>query len=127
MIPPLPSVLRRALIAMLCLPCLAGRPPAASSAEPQLALVFEGKEGKYEVIRTPQLLVTQAGTLLAFAQGRSGSHDRSDNDILLKRSIDGGRSWSELQVIADQGKDSLNSICVVQSRDSGRILVVGCR
>lgn len=98
----------------------------SAAAEPQFCVVFDGKEGKYEVLRTPQLLVTKAGTLLAFAQGRSGSHDRSDNDIILKRSADGGQTWSKFQVIADQGKDALNSICVVQLRDTGRILVIGC-
>src|SRR4051812_6116793 len=100
---------------------------AARGAEPRFSLVFAGKEGKYEVVRTPQLLVTKAGTLLAFAQGRSGMRDRSDNDIILKRSTDGGETWPAVQVIADEGKDSLNSICVVQLRESGRILVIGCR
>ncbi len=99
----------------------------AAVAEPRLSVVFDGKEGKYEVVRTPQLLVTKVGTFLAFAQGRAGNHDRSDNDIILKRSTDGGLTWSKFQVIADEGKDSLNSICVVQLRETGRILVVGCR
>ena len=96
------------------------------AAEPQLSLVFKAKEGGYEEVRTPQLLVTQSGTFLAFAQGRSGQHDRSDNDIILKRSTDGGQTWSPFQVIVDQGKDTLNSICVIQLRETGRILVVGC-
>src|SRR5688572_5465992 len=98
----------------------------SAAPEPQFSVVFDGKEGKYEVVRTPQLLVPNAGTLLAFAQGRSGSHDRSDNDIILKRSADGGKTWSKFEVIADQGQDSLNSICVVQLRETGRILVMGC-
>jgi sialidase-1 len=99
----------------------------SAAAEPGFGVVFDGKEGKYAVVRTPVLLVTRAGTLLAFAQGRASEHDRSDNDIILKRSADGGESWSPFQVIADQGKDSLNSICVVQVAENGRILVIGCR
>jgi hypothetical protein len=51
---------------------------SAATAKPQFHLVYEGQEGGYALVRTPQLLVTQAGTLLAFAQGRSGSHDQSD-------------------------------------------------
>jgi sialidase-1 len=97
-----------------------------AAVEPQFSLVYEAKEGPYEEVRTPQLLVTSSGAYLAFAQGRSGRHDRSDNDIILKRSTDGGKIWSPFQVIADQGKDSLNSICVLQLRESRRILVVGC-
>src|SRR4051812_42334889 len=109
--------------------CLAVSLPlrASDAAEPQFSVVFDGKEGKYPVVRTPVLLVTKARTFLAFAQGRSSDHDRSDNDIILKRSADGGKSWSAFQVIADEGKDSLNSICVVQLAESGRMLVIGCR
>ncbi len=114
------------ILCLLTILCFTSRSEAAA-AEPQLSVVFDGKEGKYEVLRTPQLLVTKAGTFLAFAQGRSSSHDRSDNDIILKRSTDGGVTWSKFQVIADEGKDSLNAVCVVQLRGTGRILVVGCR
>jgi len=103
--------------------------PAAAPvhAGPELSVVYAQTEGKYEVIRTPQLLATRAGTLLVFAQGRSGSHDASDNDIIVKRSTDRGRTWSPLQVLADQGADSFNSICVVQLRETSRILLVGCQ
>src|SRR5688500_5075772 len=114
------------LLAPVSALALAGVTVARAGDAPQFSTVFAGKEGPYAVIRTPQLLVTQAGTLLAFAQGRSSSHDCSNNDIILKRSTDGGKSWSGLQVIADEGKDALNSICMVQDRKTGRILVIGC-
>lgn len=98
----------------------------AMSAEPVVSLVYPGREAGYALIRTPQLLVTRSGRMLAFAQGRSSPHDRSNNDIVVKRSEDGGESWSPLAVVADQGDDALNSICVVQLRATGRVLVVGC-
>lgn len=106
--------------------CLVGAAFTARAAEPQLSVVYDGKEGKYEVIRTPQLIVTKAGTYLAFAQGRSDQHDSADNDIILKRSTDGGKTWSKLQTLVDQGQDSVNSICVIQVRETGRIIMVGC-
>jgi hypothetical protein len=50
-----------------------------------------GAEG-YAGYRIPAVVVTAAGTLLAFAEGRVGSsEDRGDIDIVLKRSADGGR------------------------------------
>jgi len=95
-------------------------------AEPQFATVFASGEHGYALIRTPQILVTRDGSLLVFAQGRAGEHDQSANDIILKRSTDGGATWSPLLVIAEDGENSLNSICVLQVRETGRILVVGC-
>src|SRR4051812_17899408 len=112
-------------ILLLCALASAQALFAAELPEPQLHLVYDGKEGAYEVVRTPQLLVTKAGTLLGFAQGRSGTHDRSNNDIILKRSSDGGKTWSQFQAVAGKGQDSLASICVLQVRETGRILVIG--
>jgi len=94
--------------------------------EPEFTTVFVSGEVGYELIRTPQILVTREGTLLVFAQGREGHHDQSGNDIIVKRSVDGGRSWSPPAVIAEDGPNSLNSVCVLQLRPSGRILLVGC-
>jgi sialidase-1 len=82
----------------------------------------KGVEG-YPDIRIPALVVTNAGTLLAFAEGRQAG-DHSENDIILKRSTDGGATWGSLQVIAEMGGDSLNDPCAVVLPDSGRILLM---
>ena len=96
------------------------------AAVPTYSQVFVSGENDYHLIRTPQILATRDETLLVFAQGREGHHDQSGNDILLKRSSDGGSSWSDLKVIAEDGKNSLNSVCVLQLAGSRRILMVGC-
>ena len=64
--------------------------------------VFTGGEGGYVGFRIPGILATQ-GVLLATAEGRkySCSDYNGQHDIVLKRSEDGGRSWSPLIVIAD--------------------------
>ena len=98
----------------------------AQAAEPTYTEVFVSGENGYHLIRTPQILATRDKTLLVFAQGREGHHDQSGNDILLKRSTDGGGTWSDLKVIAEDGKNSLYSVCVLQLAGSGRILMVGC-
>jgi len=100
--------------------------PQTRAAEPTYCEVFVSGESGYHLIRTPQILATRDETLLVFAQGREGHHDQSGNDILLKRSIDGGKTWSDLKVIAEDGKNSLNSVCVLQLAGSRRILMVGC-
>ena len=82
-----------------------------------------GQEG-YPVYRIPSILATQRGSLLAFAEGRISLRDHSENDIVMKRSDDGGATWSVLRVIAEDGTNALNNPTVVQARKSGTILLV---
>jgi sialidase-1 len=98
---------------------------AVAVGDPDFTIVYTAAEGDFPVIRTPQLLVTDKGSLLAFAQGRFSDHDQSGGNIIVKRSIDGGATWSPLQIVAQRGKDSLNSICVIQPPGSARVLVIG--
>jgi sialidase-1 len=86
--------------------------------------VFTPGAAGYFGFRIPSLLVTQHGTVLAFAEGRPKSAaDVGGNDLVLRRSTDGGRTWSEVMVIAEDGPRSLNTPCSVQDRQSGRIIL----
>lgn len=76
-----------------------------TSQEP--TVVFEVVKDGYPHIRIPSILHIADGTLLAFAEARQGG-DHAENDIVVKRSSDGGTTWGPLQVIDDQGGDSLN-------------------
>ena len=58
-------------------------------------------------------------------KGGGGKHDQSSNDTILKRSTDGGATWSPAETIADASDDCLNLGCVVQDCRNGRILVFG--
>jgi hypothetical protein len=56
--------------------------------------VFQAKTGGYMLHRIPCMVVTAKGTVLASCEARK--NDRGDwgpIDILLRRSIDGGRTW----------------------------------
>lgn len=86
--------------------------------------VFNGGEGGYECIRIPGLLVTGKGTVLAFAEGRESSKDHAANDIVMKRSEDGGRTWEPLVTLADNGRNSNNNPVPVQDQRSGRIFLM---
>src|SRR5262245_59154310 len=65
---------------------------------PERVDVFvSGTEG-YHTYRIPAAIVTRAGTLLAFCEGRKANrNDHGDIDLLLKRSADGGKRWSPPQ------------------------------
>jgi sialidase-1 len=44
--------------------------------------------------------MTPRGTLLAYCEGRAGGGDWTPQDILMRRSTDGGRTWSAARVIS---------------------------
>jgi sialidase-1 len=66
--------------------------------------------------------VTQSGALLAFCEGRRlSAADTGDIDLIVKRSEDGGRTWSEHQVIWDDGPNVCGNPCPVIDETTGRI------
>jgi sialidase-1 len=72
--------------------------------------VFISREDGYKSFRIPAIISTPEGTLLAFCEGRvNGAGDFGNNDIVMKRSNDKGKTWSKLQVIADLGELQLGN------------------
>lgn len=91
--------------------------------------VFSRGSGGYPVYRIPAVVALDTGAVLAFAEARSPESeeqhdDHAENDIVLRRSMDGGRTWGPLQVVAEMGGDSLNDPCAVVLPDSGRVLLM---
>lgn len=70
--------------------------------------VFQsGLEGHLSY-RIPAMIRLPNGTLLAFCEGRvNGSGDFGDINIVMKKSEDGGKTWSALQTLVDA--DSLQA------------------
>ncbi len=84
--------------------------------------VFTSGTDGYHTYRIPSVIVTQEGTVLAFCEGRkSGRGDSGDIDLLLKRSLDGGKTWSKQQIIWDDGPNTCGNPCAVQDRQTGTI------
>ena len=92
----------------------------------QRDLFVSGADG-YHMYRIPATAVTTQGTLLTFCEGRRNSrHDYGEIDILMKRSVDGGETWGEQQVLwSDPGKTCGNPAAVVD-QDTGDIWMVNC-
>lgn len=93
-------------------------------------LFVNGTEG-YRAFDIPVLLTTE-GALLAFAEGRNGptgymGGDAGDIDIVLKRSLDGGKSWEPLSVVVRTGTDTDGNPAPVLDRETGTIWLLFCR
>jgi sialidase-1 len=90
--------------------------------------LFNSGEGGYHTYRIPALIVTQRGTVLAFCEARkNSSSDHGDVDLALRRSIDGGQTWSAMEVIADDGEHTIGNPCPVVDQKSGTIWLPFCR
>lgn len=93
---------------------------AQGPAEP-VDVYRKGLQG-YDTFRIPAVVRTDAGVLLAFAEGRkSGRGDSGDIDLVLRTSADGGRTWGELRVLADNGEGVFGNPAPVIDRRDGSI------
>ena len=87
----------------------------------QIEVYKSGGEG-YNTYRIPSLIFTKKGTLLAFCEGRKGgASDTGKIDMLLKRSMDGGKTWSNQQIVWEDETNTCGNPCPVVDRKTGRI------
>ena len=78
-------------------------PLAARAAAPFLEKLdlFTAGEGGYKVYHIPGIVVTAKGSVLAWCEARRKGGDWDDIHILLRRSTDDGKTWSEPKSIVD--------------------------
>lgn len=112
---------------LVCVPLFvaqAAAPEADANPSPraEVAPLFVSGEAGYGRYRIPALLTTPKQTVLAFCEGRvKPAGLTGDIDLVVRRSIDGGRTWSPLAVVADDGPNTLGNPCPVVDRSTGVI------
>lgn len=89
----------------------------------QQVLFRSGGADGYPAVRIPALAVTQQGTLLAFCEGRKDG-DFGKVAIILKRSSDGGKTWTRAQVVRSDGLHTIGNPCPIVDRTTGHILLL---
>ncbi len=109
----------RIVYTWLVLSCIAG-----AAGEPVFSDVFSPATDGYKSIRIPAVVVTNKGTVLAFAEGRAANSDQAKNKIIQKSSNDGGATWSAVQLLAADGDNSLNNPTALVERQSGRVFLM---
>jgi sialidase-1 len=122
---PIPS-LRSLLLGLSAIAGYAVAPTSAPAASTPAGLVqtdvFVANTDGYHTYRIPSIIRARDGTLLAFAEGRRvGRGDSGDIDMLVKRSRDGGRTWSAQTVVWDDGANTCGNPCPVVDRDTGTV------
>ncbi|TFF96371.1 MAG: exo-alpha-sialidase [Promethearchaeota archaeon] len=116
----LPGMVVLSLLALLILPgyfviYLINDPQLSPGLDRHVDLFIGGEEG-YKTYRIPSLLIIPEGStlnnsetleedlVLAICEGRRYSAvDDGEADIVMKRSKDGGETWSDLKVVVDSG------------------------
>lgn len=84
--------------------------------------LWRGGEDGYHTYRIPALAVANDNTILAFCEGRK--HHRGDSGdiaLLVKRSTDGGATWSSQAVLWDEPGHTCGNPAPVVERQSGLI------
>ncbi|MFH8489272.1 exo-alpha-sialidase [Streptomyces longisporoflavus] len=110
--------------ALLPGPSAQAAPDARAAGFEQQVLFKASQDPGYACYRIPAVVKTVKGTLLAFAEGRvNDCSDAGDIDLVLKRSHDGGRTWSPLQVVNEGAGDTHGNPAPVVDRRTGRILL----
>ncbi|MCU1234946.1 MAG: exo-alpha-sialidase [Candidatus Solibacter sp.] len=81
---------------------------AALAAEPVIdrQVLFERGKGDYVFYRIPGIVVTKAGTVLAYAEARRTTRgDWGATDLLVRRSADAGKTFSDPAVVGKMSED----------------------
>lgn len=98
---------------------LAGEPsPSPRSAELKKTDLFRAGEGGYYMYRIPGIVVTDRGAILVYCEARAGHGDWTKQDVLMRRSTDGGQTWSPPRKMAERPADlKPNPAAVAQGLD----------
>lgn len=91
----------------------------------KLDYLFKNGEEGYNCFRIPAIVTTNKGSLLAFAEARKKScSDTGDIDLVMKRSDDQGKTWSDLQVVWDDKNNVCGNPSPIVDQATGKIVLL---
>lgn len=93
--------------------------------EVELNYIFKSGTEGYSTFRIPAIVTTKTGTLLAFAEGRvNGTSDTGNIDLVMRSSEDGGKTWSPLKIIWNDGENVCGNPAPVVNHETGNIYLL---
>lgn len=97
----------------------------SASGDEVLNYIYKPGDNNYSCFRIPALLATKSGVLLAFAEARKNNcGDSGDIDLVLRRSADGGKTWSSLQVVWSDSTNTCGNPVPIQDAATGKIWLI---
>ena len=90
-----------------------------------LHFIYKAGEEGYSCFRIPSIITTTKGTVLAFAEARRNScGDAGDIDLVVKRSNDGGQTWSALQMVWNDSTNTCGNPAPIVDQKTGKIILL---
>ena len=90
-----------------------------------LPFLYKAGENGYSCFRIPAIVATTKGTLLAFAEARkNGCGDAGNIDLVVKRSNDNGKTWSNMKTVWDDSTNTCGNPVPVVDRKTGNIILL---
>ncbi len=112
----IPTALKGALLGFLAAAACAASPAPAKESSLRKTGLFTAGEGGYVMYRIPGVCVTPRGTILVYCEARQGSGDWTKQDILLRRSQDGGKTWTPPGVVSREPADAKPNPAAVKQK-----------
>lgn len=92
--------------------------------------LFEARQNGYWIYRIPSLAVTKNNVVLATCEARPGrGGDYDFNDILMRRSTDGGKTFGPVVKLVDHttyGAGPASNMVMIPDTETGRLTAVFC-
>jgi sialidase-1 len=113
------------VISLLCIVALETFCAVAQNPQAQFqsTLLWHAGDNEYETYRIPGIIVTARGAVLAYGVARRflKDGDWSDSDIMLRRSLDDGKTWESSKRIAGDLHGVTDNPVAIASRRKGDV------